>query len=98
MPMGSIIVDLAAEAGGNCELTEAGSLVKHSGVTIIGYNNFPSRLAEDASTLFSKNLLNFLLPLLDTEKGTLNIDWQDEIVKGSLVCKDGAVVHPSLTK
>ena len=98
MPMGSVIVDLAAEAGGNCELTEVGDLVKHSGVSIIGYNNFPSRLAEDASTLFSKNLLNFLLPLLDSEKGTLNIDWQDEIIKGSLVCKDGAVVHPSLIK
>ena len=97
MPMGSVIVDLAAEAGGNCELTVVGDLVLHSGVSIIGYNNLPSRLAEDASTLFSKNLLNFLLPLLDSEKGTLNIDWEDEIIKGSLVCKDGVVVHPSLT-
>ncbi len=98
MPMGSVIVDLAAEAGGNCELTKSGDLVKYSGVSIIGYNNLPSTLAEDASTLFSKNLLNFLLPLLDSEKGTLNIDWEDEIIKGSLVCKDGEVVHPSLTK
>ena len=98
MPMGSVIVDLAAEAGGNCELTKSGDLVKYSGVSIIGYNNLPSRLAEDASALFSKNLLNFLLPLLDSEKGALNIDWEDEIIKGSLVCKDGVVVHPSLTK
>ena len=97
MPEGAVIVDLAVEAGGNCELAEFGKVVKHHGVTIIGHANVPSRLAEDASTLYAKNLINFLTPLVDDETKELTIDWEDEIIQGTLVCKDGKVVHPALT-
>jgi H+-translocating NAD(P) transhydrogenase subunit alpha len=97
MPDGAVIVDLAVEAGGNCPLSEFGKVVKSGGVTIIGHANVPSRIAEDASQLFSKNLLNFITPLVDPETKSLKIDWDDEIVQGTLVCKDGKVVHPRLT-
>ena len=68
-----------------------------NGVTIIGYGNVAGRLAEDASALFAKNLLNFITPLVDPETKNLAIDWEDEIVKGTLVTRDGKVVHPMLT-
>ena len=90
-------VDLAVEAGGNCPLSEMGKTVKSGGVSIIGHANVPSRIAEDASQLFAKNLLNFITPLVDPETKSLKIDWEDEIVQGTLVCKDGKVVHPRLT-
>ena len=67
MPDGAVIVDLATEAGGNCTLSEPGKVVKKSGVTIIGHANMPGRLAEDASSLYAKNLINFLTPLVDAE-------------------------------
>ena len=70
--------------------------VQH-GVTIVGHANVPSRVAQDASTLFAKNLLNFMTPLVDGETQKLNIDWEDEIIQGTLVCRDGSVVHPALT-
>ncbi|MBT3992127.1 MAG: Re/Si-specific NAD(P)(+) transhydrogenase subunit alpha [Rhodospirillaceae bacterium] len=97
MPDGAVIVDLAVEAGGNCPLSEMGKTVKSGGVSIIGHANVPSRIAEDASQLFAKNLLNFITPLVDPETKSLKIDWEDEIVQGTLVCKDGKVVHPRLT-
>ena len=97
MPDGAGIVDLAVEAGGNCPLSELGQTVKAHGVSIIGHANVPSRIAEDASQLFSKNLVNFITPLVDPETKSLNIDWEDEIIQGTLVCKDGKVVHPRLT-
>lgn len=97
MPDGAVIVDLAVEAGGNCPLSELGKTVKSGGVTIIGHANVPSRIAEDASHLFAKNLLNFITPLVDPETKSLKIDWEDEIIQGTLVCKDGKVVHPRLT-
>ena len=93
MPNGAVIVDLAVEAGGNCPLSELGKTVKSGGVSIIGPSNLLSRIAEDASKLFAKNLLNFLTPLIDPETKSLSIDWEDEIVRGTLVCKDGKVVH-----
>ena len=96
MPNGAVIVDLAVEAGGNCPLSELGKTVKSGGVSIIGPSNLPSRIAEDASKLFAKNLLNFLTPLINSETKSLSIDWEDEIVTGTLVCKDGIVVHPRL--
>ncbi|MEE3051029.1 MAG: NAD(P)(+) transhydrogenase (Re/Si-specific) subunit alpha, partial [Pseudomonadota bacterium] len=68
-----------------------------NGVTIIGHGNVAGRLAEDASALFAKNLLNFITPLVDPETKNLAIDWEDEIVKGTLVTRDGKVVHPMLT-
>ncbi|MCW9034767.1 MAG: Re/Si-specific NAD(P)(+) transhydrogenase subunit alpha [Rhodospirillales bacterium] len=98
MKAGSIIVDLAVAAGGNCPLSELEKIVEtKNGVKILGYANLPSRLASDASKLFAKNLLNFITPLVDGESKKLAIDWEDEIVKGSCVVKDGEIVHPGLT-
>jgi H+-translocating NAD(P) transhydrogenase subunit alpha len=96
MPEGSVIVDLAVEAGGNCELSEFGKIVRKHGVTIIGHANVPSRLAQDASTLFAKNLLNFITPQVKKDTKELAINWDDEIIKGTLICKDGKLVHPQL--
>ena len=95
MQAGAVIVDLAVEAGGNCALSEPGKTITTSGgVKIVGLNNLPGRLAQTASDLYAKNLLNFLTPLTDKEKtGTLAIDWDDEIVKGCCVTRDGAVVN-----
>jgi NAD(P) transhydrogenase subunit alpha len=67
-----------------------------NGVKILGYGNVAGRLAEDASQLFAKNLLNFITPLVDPESKKLAIDWEDEIVAGTLVTRDGKVVHPAL--
>ena len=97
MKHGSVIVDLAVEAGGNCPLSQlGGGGVKH-GVTLVGHDNVPGRLAKDASLLFAKNLLNFLSPHVDQEKKDLNFDWEDETVAGTLLCRDGKVIHPMLT-
>lgn len=96
MKLGSVIVDLAVEAGGNCALSEYGEVVERYGVTIIGHANMASRVAADASQLYARNLLNFLTPLIDPETRGLEIDWEDEIVAGTLVTRDGAIVHPSL--
>jgi len=97
MKSGSVIVDLAAEAGGNVDGTVKDELATTSnGVTIMGYTNMSSRLGRDASTLFAKNILNFVTPMLDKESGALNINWDDGLVKGTLVTKGGSIVHPSL--
>jgi len=96
MKPGSVIVDLAVEAGGNCPISELGKVVEKHGVLIVGHDNVPGRLAEDASSFFGRNLLNFLTPLVDPETKTLNIDWEDEIITGTLVTRDGKVVHPRL--
>ena len=98
MPEGSVLVDLAVEAGGNCPLSEFGKVVKKYGVTLVGHANVPARLAQDASTLFAKNLLNFITPQVKADTKTLAINWDDEIIKGTLVCKDGKLVHPALAQ
>lgn len=95
MRPGSVIVDLAAEQGGNCTLTKPGEIIEVDGVTIIGLFNIPSRLSADASALFSKNLLNYLTPLFDAETKQLNINWQDEIVTAATLTRDGRIVHPA---
>ncbi len=95
MKPGSIIVDLAAERGGNCPLTEPGKTVVKHGVTIIGDLNVAAQLSVDASALYSKNLLNFITPLIDAETRALKIDWEDEIITGTCLTKDGQVVHPA---
>ncbi|MGA0393094.1 MAG: Re/Si-specific NAD(P)(+) transhydrogenase subunit alpha [Rhodospirillales bacterium] len=97
MPEGAVIVDLAVEAGGNCEVSKKGAIVKKYGVSVIGHENVPSRLPEVASALFAKNILNFLTPMVDQESKSLKIDWKDEIVQGTLVVRDGNIVHPALT-
>ena len=96
MRAGSVIVDLAVEQGGNCALSEPGEAVARHGVTILGHANVPSRLAENASSMYARNLLNFLTPLVDRENGTLEIDWDDEIVSACLIAREGEIVHPSL--
>ena len=96
MKPGSVIVDLAVEAGGNCELSVLDEVVMKHGVKIVGYGNMPSRLAEDASALYARNLLNFITLLVDPETKSLAIDWDDEIVKGTLVSRDGKMVNPLL--
>ena len=97
MKNGSVIVDLAVEQGGNCPISEHGQIVVKHGVTIVGHANVPSRLAADASMLYAKNLLNFVTPMIDTETKELAIDWEDEIIQGCLVTRDGVVVHPSFS-
>lgn len=92
MKYGAIIVDLAAETGGNCELTQPGEHVVYDDVHIHGPLNLPSRMPTHASELYAKNLYNFLSPFI--KDGALNIDWTDEVVAGTLLCKDGATVHP----
>jgi len=97
MNTGAVIVDLAVEAGGNCPLSKLDQVVtSKNGVKIMGYGNVAGRLAEDASALFAKNLLNFITPLVDAETKQLAIDWEDEIVKGTLVTRDGKVVNERL--
>ncbi|MHA1525080.1 MAG: Re/Si-specific NAD(P)(+) transhydrogenase subunit alpha [Alphaproteobacteria bacterium] len=97
MKTGSVIVDLAVERGGNCALAKPGKVVKHKGVSILGYLNVAGRLAADASSLYARNLVAFLTPMIDAEKKTLKIDWQDEIVAGTLIARNGKLVHPILT-
>jgi H+-translocating NAD(P) transhydrogenase subunit alpha len=92
MKPGSVIVDLAAERGGNCEATVPGQTVEVNGVKIAG----PLNLAVNASGLYARNLLAFLETMIDKKEKTLKIDWDDEIIKGTLVAKDGKVVHPNL--
>ena len=92
MKPGSVIVDLAVERGGNCALSEAGKTIEHRGVTIMGLLNLPSRLAGNASMLYAKNLQNFL-DLVISKEGTLAVNWEDEIIKETLVARDGKIVH-----
>ena len=93
MRTGSVIVDLAVETGGNCELAKRNEVVDADGVKIVGFDNLPGELPKDASTLFAKNLLNFLSPHVNKESKSLELDWEDETVKNTLVTKDGAVVN-----
>jgi NAD(P) transhydrogenase subunit alpha len=95
MRPGSVIVDIAAEQGGNCELTKPGEVVDVGGVRIIGHLNVPSRVATAASALYARNVINFLTPLVDKESRALKLDWNDEIVKATVLTRDGAVVHPN---
>lgn len=85
MKAGSIVVDLAAVNGGNCALTQVGKIAEISGVKIIGYENFPSRVSSDASKLFAKNIYNFVELLVDKENKILSINLEDEVVKTTLV-------------
>jgi NAD(P) transhydrogenase subunit alpha len=96
MKPGSIIVDLATEQGGNCKLSKAGEVVNVGGVKIIGTVNLAGKLAADASSLYARNLFNFLSPLIDKTTKALKLDWNDEIIKGTCLTRDGEVVHPAL--
>jgi NAD(P) transhydrogenase subunit alpha len=97
MKPGSVIVDLAAEQGGNTPLTKPDQVVTTpNGVTIMGYTNLPARLAADTSSLYARNLFNFVALIVDKKTGALALNWDDEIVKGAGVTRDGEIVHPSL--
>ena len=95
MRPGSVIVDLAVERGGNCELSKAGAVVDVGGVKIVGHLNMPGRIAASASSLYARNLLAFLEILIDKKTRALAVKWDDEIVKATALTHDGAVIHPS---
>lgn len=97
MKPGSVIVDLAAEQGGNCVLTEPGKVVNHKGVTIIGYTDLPSRMASTASQLYGACLTALLQDMQD-ENGQLHIDLDDEVVRGAIVLHDGKMLWPAPVK
>ena len=96
MKPGSVIVDLAVETGGNCALSAHDQVVVRHGVTIIGHANYPARVPVDTSTLYARNLFNFIEPMIDRESGSLAIDWEDEVIRGALLTKGGDVVNPAL--
>jgi NAD(P) transhydrogenase subunit alpha len=97
MKPGSIIVDLAVEQGGNCPLSKPDQVVEtDNGVIIMGYTNLPARLAVDTSSLYARNLFNFVSLIVDKKTGALALNWDDDIVKGSGLTRDGQVVHPAL--
>jgi NAD(P) transhydrogenase subunit alpha len=96
MKPGSVIVDLAVERGGNCELAKPGeTVVTSNGVKIVGHLNVASRLPATASSLYAKNLLAFVETMINKETKALAIQWDDELVKATLLTKDGALVHPN---
>ncbi len=94
MRPGSVVVDLAVERGGNCELSVADKVTDHNGVKIIAWSNTPGRLAPSASALYARNLLAFLDTMIDKKEGKLAINWDDELVKATCLTKDKALVHP----
>jgi len=94
MKPGSVIVDMAAEQGGNCELTEPGQAVVKHGVTIVGYTDLVSRLAKQSSTLYSNNLLRLTEELCKTKDGVINVNMDDDAIRGLTVIKEGAVTWP----
>ena len=94
MKDGSVIVDLAAEQGGNCELTEPEKVVKHMGVTLIGYTDLPSRMAAQSSQLYATNLRHLLTDLTPEKNGQIVVDMNDEVIRGATVCKDGETTWP----
>ncbi len=98
MKPGAVIVDLAAERGGNCALSEPGKVVHKHGVTIIGEANTPSSLATASSSLYARNLTSFLTPLIDKETKALKIDFNDEVVSGTCLTHEGKIVHPSFAE
>jgi NAD(P) transhydrogenase subunit alpha len=95
MRPGSVLVDLAVERGGNVEGAKPGQVVVTGGVKIVGYANVPGRLAASASALYAKNLLTFLETMIDKKEKKLAINWDDELIKGTALTRDGAVVHPN---
>ena len=91
MAQGSVIVDLAVEAGGNCPLSKIGEVVVHNGVKILGYANVPGRVAKDASSLYAKNIVNFLYLMINKEEKKIDIDWNDEIINAVVLSHNGNI-------
>ena len=95
MKPGSVIIDLAAEQGGNCELTVPNEVVVRHGVTIVGYTDFPSRLSKQSSTLYASNLLRLTEELCKTKDGLINVNMEDDAIRGLTVIKDGEITWPA---
>lgn len=95
MKYGSVIVDLAVEQGGNCELSRVGEIVIHRGVKIIGYRNLPSRLAEVASSQYANNIYQFFLLLFNKSDRLVQIPWDDDIIKATTLTRDGQIINPA---
>ncbi|HSD35076.1 MAG TPA: Re/Si-specific NAD(P)(+) transhydrogenase subunit alpha [Alphaproteobacteria bacterium] len=96
MKPGSVIVDMAVEQGGNCELSERGKVVTRHNVRIVGYPNLPGRIPVDSSHLYARNLLSFLGLIIDKDAKELKIDWNDEIIAATVLTRDNRIVHPAL--
>ena len=95
MKPGSVVVDLAAEQGGNCDLTEAGKIIESgNGVKIVGYTDFPSRMATQSSTLYATNIRHMLDDLTPEKDGILNVNMEDDVIRGATICHDGTVTFP----
>lgn len=92
MKPGSVIIDLAASTGGNCELSKDNEIVEHHGIRIVGQSNYPSQMPVDASKMFGKNLFNFITLMIDDE-GQLQLDFEDEIVKGTCITRDSEIIN-----
>jgi len=97
MKPGSVIVDLAVERGGNVEGAQAGTIATVGDVKIVGYLNVAGRIASSASALYSRNLYAFVETLIDKEKRTVAVDWDDELVKATDLTRDGKIIHPSFS-
>jgi len=95
MKPGSVLVDLAIERGGNVEGARAGEVVDADGVKIVGYTNVAGRVAQSASSLYARNLFNFIETMVDKPNKALAVNWDDELVKATALTKDGAVIHPN---
>ncbi|MHC1707359.1 MAG: Re/Si-specific NAD(P)(+) transhydrogenase subunit alpha [Bacteroidales bacterium] len=95
MKAGSVIIDLAASTGGNCELTQNNKTIVHQGISIVGNSNLPTDMPADASKMFGKNVINFLKLIIDGS-GNLNLNWEDDLVKGTAVCHNGEIVNERL--
>jgi proton-translocating NAD(P)+ transhydrogenase subunit alpha len=95
MRPGSVLVDLAVERGGNVEGAKPGEVAKVGDVKIVGYLNVPGRLAASSSALYAKNLLTFLETMIDKKEKKLAVNWEDELIKGTALTRDGAIVHPN---
>jgi len=95
MKHGAIIVDMAAASGGNCKLTQKDSIITHHGITLVGYTDLASRAAVDASPLFARNLLSFVTTLM-MKQGGFAVHADDELIKGTLISNDGAIIHPAI--
>jgi NAD(P) transhydrogenase subunit alpha len=96
MKPGAVVVDLAAERGGNCEATDPGKVVTVGGVRIWGPINLPGTVPVNASSLYAKNLLTFLETMIDKKEKVLKLNWDDELIQGTLVARGGKIVHPNL--
>ena len=96
MKSGSVIIALAMETGGNCELSESDKVIDINGVKVVGYQNWPALVPKDTSSLYGRNLVNLMSLIVDSESGSLSIDWDDEIIKGALLTRNGSVVNQLL--